>query len=234
MNKHLELYIHYRRLKRQAAQVVRERGEAEAAMALWCLNHAAKESGEGFRRSVYRIKSIAIQHWYGEGRCIAVREQEQELVCHRCGGSGDDPYVDVPCHRCNGTGVYKTIRLIAFKFELGGEYFEWHQPDSQIDFTYTLTDFERTPYSPRTTDPPAEYDRELGYCVLLEYLRQEGARNLPELLTLRETLASIKQDIYQHWWLRSGVRYRWLRITRWVRYHLPERRTQQQIDDFPF
>lgn len=224
MNKHIKLYWQYRWMKVRAAHDVRRNGELLAARTLWALNHVAKERGGYVADQIYALKAVAIKYWYLDGRVLAVGQQRQELTCNRCGGTGDDPWRDGGCIRCFGTGIYKSHDLYTFKLELGGEIFEWHQPASMVDYDVELTEGDVGQYARRSSSPPAGYDSEYGYCVVLEYLRQQRVPKLPELLTARKVAKRI--------WKESRLSHRLHKMRRWVQARLPKR--QFEVDEIPF
>lgn len=224
MNKHIKLYWQYRWMKARASHDVRRNGELLAARTLWALNHVAKERGGYVADQIYALKAVAIKYWYLEGRVLAVGQQRQELTCKRCGGTGDDPYRDGECVRCFGTGIWKSHNLYTFKLDLGGEVFEWHQPASMVDYDVELTEGDVGQYARRSSSPPVGYDSEYGYCVVLEYLRQQGVPNLPELLTARKVAKRI--------WKESRPRHWLFKAHRWVQARLPKR--QFEVDEIPF
>jgi hypothetical protein len=225
VNDQIRLYWQYLRLKWRAGREARTLGELAAAQALWALNRVAKEKGGKTAEIIYRLKSVAIKYWYLDGRCLAVGQQKQDQVCNRCGGDGDDPYRDGECVRCGGSGIWKSHWLYVFTLEIGGEVFQWHQPESMVNYPVDVDDSRVDHFTPAGPPVPANYDYEYGYCLVLEYLRQQGLPDLPELLTLRRVVRRV--------WKESRLFRRIESAKYWVRKHLP-RRELITDDEIPF
>lgn len=120
----------------------------------WCLNQD--------RTEIYGLKNRLIRILYQGGYSTEVCRHEirhPPQKCRDCNGKGkypfrwdddpdgvfDDDEDEVTCDRCDGTGIWRGPRStygIAFRFNVKGEHFSWHQPEELIGFPVSMTEDE--------------------------------------------------------------------------------------------
>lgn len=103
-----------------------------AAESMRLLNKFAKgPASEPQTRAIYLLKErLVFELWHACPCPCSAREVEQVLPCRSCGGTGEWDYRDT-CRRCDGTGVFRTHRLIEFRFDFpNGNVITFHQPRS--------------------------------------------------------------------------------------------------------
>jgi hypothetical protein len=100
----------------------------DACAALFSLNRFAKHGACSMRQReiIYQLKNEMVELLYS----FAVYRKACWLhlvkcECWGCGGNG--------CGRCDGTGVHHTLEFVAFRFEVGGKAYCWHQPRYLVD-----------------------------------------------------------------------------------------------------
>lgn len=113
-----------------------------AAEALFNLNRYAKwpTCSAAHRREIYELKNGLVHRLYASGYCVEalrhrVHREDSQGECYGCDGLG--------CERCNFTGEYRRTReplvYIAFRFEIEGRKFAWHQSQALVTWSVTLT-----------------------------------------------------------------------------------------------
>ncbi len=113
-----------------------------AVEALFNLNRYAKwpRCSAAHRREIYELKNGLVRWLCWGGYCVAavrhrVHREASQGECYGCDGLG--------CERCRYTGEYRQSRAplvyIAFRFEIEGQKFAWHQPQALVTWPVTLT-----------------------------------------------------------------------------------------------
>jgi hypothetical protein len=125
-----------------------------ACQAMFSLNRHAKHNKCRSSEEIYQLKNELITLLYEHGYCIECRVHVAHLPeqqCRACKGTGEwnDSDWDTDevtcvgvCDRCGGSGIYrsaKTLRFVAFRFEVDGQTYAWHQPDYLVTFSYQVT-----------------------------------------------------------------------------------------------
>jgi hypothetical protein len=128
------------------------------AEALFSLNRYAKHRSctRDHRDDIYDLKNGFVRLLCEVGCVRGARLHTTEragLKCNRCGGAGgyeDDEFdefdqfeEDEGCRKCFGTGWYRpptTLEFIAFRFEVGGKRYSWHQPRELVNWPVELTE----------------------------------------------------------------------------------------------
>ena len=174
----LQLYWQAARLRRQARAWLRgDDPNRIAAHCMYHLNHAAW-ANEKFQ-PVYKAKNHLVRLFYYFGFCRSVRIHTQTLNCWECGGSGDDGHGAGTCWKCGGTGIYRQHLLYAFRFDVNGRTYTWHQPKDLVTWPVPPDFAPITEYEPR----PSHQRFSLGmplpilelYAVTVnEYLVRQG------------------------------------------------------------
>ena len=177
-----------------------DNADAIAAKALFHLNRGAK--GNIHSKTIYALKNLVIRHFYERGFCTSVTASKQDLICFRCGGDGEDPEGwewagRTECERCGGSGIYNTVYLYDFTFDIGGQRYQWHQPQELVNWPVATTSDELLEYKGAQH---SEFLPDIAlshYLVTLyAYLLINGIDDIPERLTFREAL-------------RTSIRWYW-------------------------
>lgn len=117
-----------------------------AAEWMYRLNVFARSTGRhSIVDQVYELKNEFIKYLYQRGYCTEVKLHKQKRECHACGGTGEY-WTGEDCWKCDGTGVFAWTRLYAFRFDINGHRYAWHQLEKLIDYPVTLSDAEPTPF----------------------------------------------------------------------------------------
>ena len=132
---HTARYLRWLEYKRQARRWLASDGLRAVGSALLVLNRFARVTHS--TGAVYSYKTMVIHEFYKAGHCRRVLIVEQTLKCRVCGGSGTY-FTGHDCTHCWGSGVYATIPLFKFHFDLDGRSFTWHQPQRLV--TYLTVD----------------------------------------------------------------------------------------------
>lgn len=132
----------------------------DAAEACFALNRYAKHAtcSEDHRDEIYRLKGGLVRVLYLLGLAAEVKRHVLELdglECWGCDGvgtrwDGDD------CYRCGGTGWYRkqqTRVFVAFRFQVGGRAYCWHQPGHLVNWPYEVT-AQDSAWEPDGTEKP--------------------------------------------------------------------------------
>jgi len=209
-----------------------DNADAIAAKALFHLNRGAKENIH--RDTIYSLKTVVIKNFYDKGFCTSVQAAKQDLHCFACEGSGEG-YDEEYCERCSGSGIYSTHYLYTFTFNIAGQRYQWHQPQSLVTWhvettTDELANYENLRYP--TFLPNIMLTHYLA--VLYAYLRLAGIRQVPEQLTFREGL----KTSFRWWWQQH---YSWaypkplpLRVINAVGMWIQNRGRVNDYSDIPF
>lgn len=149
---------------------------ALVARCLFYLNRQARKTKTG-KDIIYEFKNFLVEHFYKAGYCYAAYTQNQHLDCWQCAGTGDDGWHDhEPCWHCGGSGIYKTITLYVFRFDIHGYRYTWHQPARLVTWPVNFNNVEPNTYTEPRTDYP-ELDEEIVYlylAVIYQYLAAQG------------------------------------------------------------
>ena len=162
---------------------------------------------------IYELKNEFIRYLYQHGYCTEVKLHLQKRICHACDGTGEH-WSGEDCWKCNGTRVYAVTRLLAFRFEIHGTRYAWHQLEKLIDYPVELTpDIESEPMPELRRDAAILLlsDAWLGCCVVWWCLLFHGRRvDLLLFVALKNRLRAIlKIDQIA----RAFKRLNWLRIS---------------------
>ena len=91
--------------------------------AIWVANRLVKPMAVSTRRQFYALKDEAIQRYGEKGR----KARQEEKICFRCEGSGEDPWDDeYPCHKCGGSGIFASRWLFVHEFDVCGQRYCFH------------------------------------------------------------------------------------------------------------
>lgn len=144
----LQLYWQAARLRRQARAWLRgDDPNRIAAHCMYHLNHAAWADEEF--QPVYKAKNHLVRLFYYFGFCRSVRIHTQTKNCWECGGSGDDGHGAGTCWKCGGTGIYRQHLLYAFRFDVNGRTYTWHQPKDLVNWAVQPDFAPIVEYEPR-------------------------------------------------------------------------------------
>jgi hypothetical protein len=97
------------------------------------LNVLCRAKQNPYHELSYELKNALVKYLYKSGYCIESILHYQDYECWSCGGSGEY-YRGVTCYKCDGTGVYRRVWHYAFRFNINGRRFSWHQPKDSVDF----------------------------------------------------------------------------------------------------
>lgn len=95
---------------------------------------------------IYELKNELIKYLYQHGYCAEVKLHSQKRICHACGGTGVRLYSLEDCWKCDGTGIFAVTQLYAFRFDIAGKRYAWHQLRKLVDYPVVLTDAELGPF----------------------------------------------------------------------------------------
>lgn len=182
---------------------------------------------------IYELKNVLIKYLYQHGYCVEVKLHSQKRVCHSCDGTGVHLYSGEDCWKCDGTGIFAVTQLYAFRFDIAGRRYAWHQLRKLVDYPIVLTDAEPGPFvEPTPKDELAlKLDEAwLACCAVWWFLFFRGIR--ADLLLFNTT----RLRILWGWRVRISPIKQW-----WSRLHLSLKRgsADQLIvtpdeDDIPF
>jgi len=147
---------------------------------MYRLNVFARHAGwHPIADEIYEIKNHLIKYLYQHGYAYEVKLHSQKRLCHSCGGDGIY-WTGGECYKCDGTGIYAITRLYAFRFDVGGRKYAWHQLAKFIDYDVVCTLSEVESYAGAKGDEEGAImsytDAWLGCCVLWLGLRVHGAK----------------------------------------------------------
>jgi len=196
---YIRLILQAHRTRRAARRWVRAQGVKAAAYCMFHLNRTAKHSAG--KDAIYTLKNHLVRWLYENDYCTSVYQHEQVLECYSCGGTGRH-WTGESCWKCNGTGEYARIPLYAFRFDIGGCRYSWHQPACLVDFDIELADNDTpsSPYYEKRYRAPLPIElRAIYYYTVKTYLEAQGVPDLP--------------DIAPTWSnLRDALRYDWHKL----------------------
>jgi len=180
------------------------------------------------------MKSILLRWLYENGYCVSATINLQKLKCRHCDNGvshwwdEDDGYDDAydreghSCGWCEGTGVYKTIKLIRFVFDVEGHRFVWHQPDSLVCYPVALTSDVVRDYADRPRDGTRDnltndHLHVLSLTVRL-FLHSLGLWKRPKLRTVGAIAGAVRDDVM------AVVRDYYYRVKLWSRWRRADMR----------
>lgn len=132
----------------------RKYGDWKAALGdgceyLFSLNRYAKHPSctNDHREAIYALKTDIVELLYKHGYATECFDHLQQLPgrkCFGCNGTGiwSGSWRNDLCRRCDGSGLWGepfTLRLVCFRFSVGGKAYCWHQPEDLVCFTYEET-----------------------------------------------------------------------------------------------
>ncbi len=128
---------------------------------------------------IYDLKNELIKQLYQRGYAREVLLHKQKRLCRSCGGTGEH-WNGEPCFRCDN-GVYAVTELYAFRFEIGGRCYKWHQLKKLVDYPIALTsplpaDWQAPQFDDQEDILKME-DAWLGCCIVWWALLAHGARS---------------------------------------------------------
>lgn len=190
----LRTHLRRRAAELLAAPLVRRDGALAAAKAMQHLNAYAKDN-LAWAETIYTAKTDLIRAFcrLHPGR---VMRNTKTRACRGyfdrssrtwsgCKGRG--------CEKCGGDGVYGTLDLLLFCFEIGGEEFLWHELQSRVDWpieTVPVMRFRGTGRSFVYTTL-STWDAELMYATVRIYLEREAGVTVRRTrITLRDAFAA--------------------------------------------
>jgi len=140
-----------------------------AAEWMYRLNVFARSIGRHqVRDHIHLLKDDFIKYLYQHGYCREVRLHVQKKECWSCDGTGEY-WTGEECWKCHGTGTFSKTELYAFRFNIEGKHYAWHQLKHLVDYPVTLTESQSANY----TEPPERdaailklQDAWLGLCVV--------------------------------------------------------------------
>lgn len=147
---HTRAYVREQNLLRKGRILFKRRGLPIVAYAMFRLNRTAQILPRYAtpKAQIYALKNLLVEHLYASGYCVGVSKQFQVLKCHACDGTGEDSWNDYEfCFRCDGTGIYKTIPLYLFRFQVGDTFYSWHQPVGLVTWNVNLTTSDAKDYA---------------------------------------------------------------------------------------
>lgn len=158
---------------------------------------------------IYELKNALIKYLYQHGYCVEVKLHSQKRICHACNGTGVY-YTGEDCWKCDGTGIFAVTQLYAFRFDVHGRRYAWHQLRKFVDYPITLTDTQPGPFVEPTPkeDLVLKLDEAwLACCVVWWFLFFHGIR--ASLLLFNQT----RLDILWSWRMRiSPIKQWWSRL----------------------
>jgi len=141
----------------------------DSAEWMYRLNVFARSTGRyPIVDQIYDLKNEWIRYLYQHGYCTEVKLHSQKRVCRACDGTGEY-WSGEDCWKCNGSGVFTVTHLFAFRFEIRGTHYAWHQLEKLIDYPVELTpDIQSEPMPDLRKDPAilSLSDAWLGCCVV--------------------------------------------------------------------
>lgn len=181
----------------------------------WALSHTAEQmfrlnvTARNLRRhpltdQIYELKNVLIKYLYQHGYCVEVKLHSQKRICHACNGTGVY-YTGEDCWKCDGTGIFAVTQLYAFRFDIHGKRYAWHQLRKLVDYPITLTDaqpgsfVEPTPKDELTLKLDEAW---LACCAVWWFLFFHGIK--ADLSLFSKTHLNIHVRMYPitQWWRR--------------------------------
>jgi hypothetical protein len=90
------------------------------------------------RYLTFQLKNSLVKHLYETGHCTEALLRVQKFECWSCFGTWEHHSGEI-CFKCGGTGVFREVWHYAFRFEVNGRRFSWHQPKTMVDFPVKLS-----------------------------------------------------------------------------------------------
>lgn len=139
-----------------------------AAEEMYRLNVFARHAGRNILTDeIYTLKDLLIKYLYLRGYCVEVKLHLQKRMCFSCNGTGEY-WTGQDCHKCSGTGVFSVTHLYAFRFEINGMRYAWHQLKKLVDYEITLTDSQPGEYKePARSDAILSLEQAWAGCVVV-------------------------------------------------------------------
>jgi hypothetical protein len=128
---------------------------------------------------IYELKNELIKYLYQHGHCVEVKLHSQKRLCHSCDGTGVHLYSGEECWKCDGTGVFAVTQLYAFRFDIAGRRYAWHQLRKLVDYPVTLTEAEPGTFvepTPKEDLALKLEDAWLGCCAVWWFLLLHGIK----------------------------------------------------------
>lgn len=137
------IWLREQMVLRKARLLLQRRGLPLVCYAMFRLNrHAQTLYRENPAKDrIYALKNHLVRHLYESGYCVSAKLHVQNFPCWGYDREGCDG-----CERCNYTGIYRSIRLYSFRFQVGDRSFSWHQPQGLVTWNVALTDDAATAY----------------------------------------------------------------------------------------
>lgn len=152
----------------------------QAAEWMWRLNVFARSAGRhSIVDQIYSLKNDLIQYLYQNGYSTEARLHQQKRYCYSCDGTGEY-WTGDDCWKCNGTGIFSITKLYAFRFDVSGRRYGWHQLEKLIDYPVELTvhgEPEEVTIGQGNGEPLDLSDAWLGCCVVWWCLLFHGVRS---------------------------------------------------------
>jgi len=164
-------------------------GKALITGRVWSVSHAAEcmfhlnVTARSMRRhpivdEIYELKNELIKYLYQHGYSYEVKLHSQKRICHSCDGTGVY-WTGEDCWKCDGTGVFAVTQLYAFRFDIAGKRYAWHQLRKLVDYPVTLTDAEPGPFVEPTPKEELALELEeawLACCAVWWFLLFHGIK----------------------------------------------------------
>jgi len=196
-----------------------------AAEWMYRLNVFARSNGRHvINEQIYELKNHLIQYLYQSGYSYEVRQQIQKKECWRCEGTGQY-WTGADCWKCNGTGVFARVELYAFRFNIDGQRYGWHQLKRLVNYQVDLTESQPGEYSEPKHDAAILklQDAWLGCCVVWWCLVIRGRFSHSILFdALRNRIKYVLGITAIEAWIEQGtinLSYWWQHQTLWRRRH---------------
>jgi hypothetical protein len=156
-----------------------------------------------YRFISYSLKNELVKYLYERGYCIEALLHCQKFECWSCSGTGEY-WSGETCFKCDGSGVFREVWHYAFRFEVRGRRFSWHQPKTLVDFPVKLTpglpELYKEPTLPDKEDADL-FQRRAGKAIwniaVFLWLHRCRAINLNEMPVTRETSWKFNQIRYK-------------------------------------
>lgn len=99
---------------------------------IWKLNRETLPASNGFNRKyVYHLKNLLIRHLVQNNVVpFTIGQTIQTLDCWHTHDYNWD-YTNW-CERCDNTNIYRQTMLYVFQFNVQGQRYIWHQPESTV------------------------------------------------------------------------------------------------------
>ena len=182
-----------------------------AAEWMYRLNVFARSNGRHpINEQIYDLKNVLIKYLYQHGYCVEVKQHIQKKECWRCEGTGEY-WTGDECWKCRGTGVFSKVELYAFRFNIEGKRYAWHQPKRLVDYPVTLTEIEPGAFVEPARDAAILklQDAWLGCCAVWWCLMVRGCfTHLILLDAVRNRLkAAVGITAAQRWLVRNRANF---------------------------